>query len=108
MTPSFKGILQVGYYDLPNDCGAIVRAGKVTVFRHTKAVDNSPRCRNCKHFQEGKHSYNQTYVSYVCLKKPKTNGMTGYRADIRLQQRYFAATGSNKACEMYEPKGGIE
>lgn len=99
-------MLTPGLYEIPKDCSAFVRAGHVYVSKHKKAVDATPRCRNCKHFQEGRHSYNQTCPGHVCLQKPKTNGKTGYRADIRLQQRYFAATGSDKACEKYEPKGG--
>lgn len=98
--------LSPGGYALPNDCTAFVRAGWVVVSRKVRAKDETPRCRNCKHFQPGRHSYNQSYATYVCLRKPKTNGNTGYRADIKLQQRYFAATGSHKACDNYEPKGG--
>lgn len=81
--------LTTGVYALPPTCTAFVRGGKVYVSLKKQVED----------------SFNQSYEAYVCKAKPKTNGMkNGYRAEINEQQRYYAASGHNKACSMYEPK----
>lgn len=99
-----KATLSTGVYPLPLTCRAFVRGGNVYVCLKAKVEDSTPRCRNCLHYQQGQHSFNQTRPAYVCKMKPKTNGMNGYRAKINEQKRYFAATGHHKACAMYEPK----
>lgn len=97
--------LSVGVYPIPPTCTALVRGGKVYVCLKKKVEDSTPRCRNCRHFQLGQHSFNQSREAYVCKAKPKTNGMrNGYPAEINEQQRYFAASGQHKACDMYLPK----
>lgn len=97
--------LSVGVYPIPPTCKALVRGGKVYVCLKKKVEDSTPRCRNCRHFQLGQHSFNQSREAYVCKAKPKTNGMrNGYPAEINEQQRYFAASGQHKACNMYSPK----
>lgn len=97
--------LSVGVYPIPPTCTALVRGGKVYVCLKKKVEDSTPRCRNCRHFQLGQHSFNQSREAYVCKAKPKTNGMrNGYPAEINEQQRYFAVSGQHKACNMYSPK----
>lgn len=97
--------LTKGVYDLPPTCRAFVRGGKVYVSLKIQVEDSTPRCRNCLHFQKGRHSFNQSREAYVCMAKPKTNGMrNGYPPDINAQKRYFAATGHHKACDKYAPK----
>lgn len=98
-------LLQPGVYLLPNNCKAFVRAGKVYVDEKWKAIDETPRCRNCRHFGKGFNSYNQAYESPVCLARPKTNGlMNGYQAEVLAQQRYYATRQERRACDKYEPK----
>lgn len=96
--------LTEGIYQLPNDCKAFVRDGKVFVSRKWKAIDETPRCRNCRHFGQGRNRYNQRHESPVCFARPKTNGLTnGYPADVQAQQRYYATQPAFRACEKYQP-----
>lgn len=98
-------ILTTGIYNLPPTCRAFVRGGKVYVSLKKQVEDSIPRCRSCRHYQQGQHSFNQSRPAYVCKAKPKTNGMkNGYRAEVNKQQRYYAATGHHKACSKYGPK----
>ncbi len=97
--------LTTGVYALPPTCTAFVRGGKVYVSLKKQVEDSTPRCRNCRHYKQGQHSFNQYRPAYVCKAKPKTNGMkNGYRTEINEQKRYYAATGHHKACSKYEPK----
>lgn len=97
--------LTTGVYALPPTCTAFVRGGKVYVSLKKQVEDITPRCRNCRYYQQGQHSFNQTRPAYVCKMKPKANGMNnGYRTEINEQKRYYAATGHHKACSMYGPK----
>lgn len=96
--------LTQGAYPIAPDCTAFVRGGKVIVTRKKKAIDETPRCRNCKHFGRGRNRYNQRHDSPVCFARPKTNGLTnGYPADVQEQQRYYATQPAYRACEMYQP-----
>lgn len=96
--------LTEGLYQLPNNCTAFVRGGEVFVCRKWKAIDETPRCRNCRHFGEGYNSYNQRRKSPVCFARPKTNGLTnGYPADVQAQRRYYATRQQYPACEKYQP-----
>lgn len=95
--------LTTGVYELPPDCKAMVRDGKVIVTPKKKAVDRTPRCRECKHFAQGFSKYNQRYPSPVCLMRPKENGNTGYSEPVRSQRRYYSTLVCNKVCDKYEP-----
>lgn len=97
--------LTAGVYPLAPECKAFVRDGKVIVSQKRRVVDETPRCRNCKHFGEGHSKYNQRHNSPVCFARPKENGlMNGYAPDERTQQRYYATQGQFRACNKYTPK----
>lgn len=97
--------LTAGVYPLAPDCKAFVRDGKVIVSQKRRVVDETPRCRNCKHFGKGHSLYNQRHDSPVCFARPKENGrMNGYAADVCAQKRYYATQGQFRACNKYTPK----
>lgn len=92
--------LQPGLYQLPNDCKAFVRDGKVYVCK--KWANETKKCRECKHFGLGRTQYNGCPFMEVCLIKPKINKNTGYKKEIREQKRYYAAHPYATACEKFE------
>ena len=97
--------LTPGVYPLSPNSTAFVRGGKVIVSLKRKVTDTLPRCRNCKHFGQGRNRYNQRHDSPVCFARPKENGlMNGYPAEVRAQQRYYATQGCFRACDKYAPK----
>lgn len=97
--------LTEGLYPLAPNCTAFVRGGNVIVSLKRKAIDETPRCRNCAHFGQGHNRYNQRHESSVCFARPKTNGLTnGYPSEVREQQRYYATQGAFRACNHYQPK----
>lgn len=94
--------LSPGVYELPNNCKAFVRGGKVIVsIKHV--VEKCDRCRDCKHFGHGRNAYNQLVHTLVCFKKPKVN-KSYLSQPAGKQVRYYAVNPSAKACEMFEPK----
>lgn len=96
--------LTEGLYPLAPNCTAFVRGGNVIVSVKRKAIDATPRCRNCRHFGKGHNSYNQRRETYVCFARPKTNGLTnGYPASVQAQKRYYATQPAFRACEKYQP-----
>lgn len=94
--------LQPGSYQLPNNCKAFVRNGKVIVsLKH--GVADIPRCRDCQHCIRAKKQYNQWYTSPVCELQPKTN--RGYNnPEVKRQQRYYSVRPCDAACERFTPK----
>lgn len=97
--------LTTGAYAIAPNCKAFVRGGMVIVSekRRPIAPDNTPRCRDCKHFGKGQIQYNGAWRD-VCLNRPKFNGRhNAYPKHVIKQQRYFAAYPGDKACDQYEP-----
>lgn len=96
--------LAPGAYQLPPDCTAFVRAGKVIVSKKLRTCVQCDRCEDCAHFGKGQIQYNGG-ARNVCLARPKPNGRNnGYKPHITSQQRYFAAQPRQKACELFKSK----
>lgn len=94
--------LQPGAYQLPNNCKAFVRNGKVIVSLKRGAAD-IPRCRDCQHCIRAQKQYNQWCASPVCKMQPKEN--RGYKnPTITKQKRYYSVRPSDAACEHFTPK----
>lgn len=101
-------ILTTGVYKIAPECRAMIRAGNVYVSKRIIPIEQ-PRCRNCKYFAQGQSKYNQRrFKSNICLKKPKTNGRTGYAPQVQQQQRYYSTQPSYRACEHYVKAIGKE
>lgn len=97
--------LTTGVYEIPPDCKAIIRGGKVYISPRKRCEDRTPRCRECKHFARGFSKYNQRYPSPVCLMRPKTNGLingSGYDR-VSEQKRYYSTLACRKVCDKYQP-----
>lgn len=94
-------ILEPGVYDLPNNCKAFSRGGKVIVSLKRKVTEQCNRCRTCKHFGNGYISASGTYTS-VCFNRPKH--LKWVRWGVPNDQIYYSAYATDKACESYEPK----
>lgn len=97
--------LTTGIYEIPPDCKAIIRGGRVYISPRKRCEDRTPRCRECKHFALGFSKYNQRYPSPVCLMRPKTNGLingSGYDR-VSEQKRYYSTLACRKVCDKYEP-----
>jgi hypothetical protein len=107
MTPE---TLTPGIYRIAPDCKAFVYNGTVQIsVKHVRCADPTPRCRDCKHFGNGRIDYNSSTSRNVCLIRPKSNGRcNGYPAHVIQQQRYYAAYPNAKRCEQYEPKQNTE
>ena len=93
--------LPKGVYELPGDCKAFVRGGKVYVCK--KYANETKKCRECIHFGTGRTQYNGNPFMSVCFAKPKINKSTGYKKEIREQQRYYAAHPYKTACDKFKP-----
>lgn len=101
MTQSKLGKLEVGVYDIPDNCRAVVRDGQVAIIAHSPHLD-VPRCTSCIHCVSGCSSYAQRFEHRVCELRPKPN--RGYvRPDLKDQPRFYAVQPYDTACDKYEP-----
>ena len=93
--------LEQGEYRVPD--GYVVRINKGARSlaikpsqRLLRTMGVEKRCRDCKHFGEGKSIQKAWFTQYVCYRKPKTiNGDAKY---------HYCAVGSSIACDMFEQK----
>ena len=92
--------LTEGIYEIDKEYKAFIveRGTKVKIVRRAKVLDNSPRCRDCKHCKVGKYAFspNQWWESEYCDAKPKTIG-----GDNRF---FYSTFSSHHTCEKFEPK----
>ena len=69
-------MLNVGEYELPKDCRALVAGGKVYVFKRIirgRRKGLRLHCGDCKHRIEGYACNNSFHKTYVCELRPKSS-----------------------------------
>lgn len=104
--------IQIGIYDIPKDCRAVVlEGGRKIEIRKKKNLPLEPtehRCFHCKHYVEG---YTGLYhwSTMVCDAKPKvlSKAMEKRKAESKWYKDYtlyYAAQRYGKPCEMFELK----
>lgn len=88
--------LPIGVYDIPPDCRAVVREGRVAVIRRA-SISDTPRCTSCCHCVKGKSSRAQLYAHPVCTLRPKTY------TSPEISNIYYAVQRYDTACDKYTP-----
>lgn len=94
--------LQPGVYQIPNNCKAHVRDGKV--FVGLKINEQRKRCRDCKFFGIGRIKLDGNPFYEICLHKPKPPVKTGYTPEMRALPRFYRANKYQTACKDFEQK----
>lgn len=98
-----KSPLNPGAYNLPPDCKAFVRDGKVIVSIKKRTCVQCDRCRDCKHFGFGFATAGGWDKATVCKARPKQ--VKYYRTERTRQEGiYYATLATNRACEKFERK----
>ena len=104
--------LQIGIYDIPKDCRAVVLEGSRKIeIRKKKNLPLEPtehRCCHCKHYVEG-HTGLYHWSTMVCDAKPKKLSYTleilkANHETYKDYTLYYAAQRYGKPCEMFELK----
>ena len=104
--------IQIGIYDIPKDCRAVVlEGGRKIEIRKKKNLPLEPtehRCCHCKHYVDG-HTGLYIWLTKVCDAKPKvlSKAMEKRKANHKTYKDYtlyYAAQRYGKPCEMFELK----
>lgn len=94
--------LQPGAYELPPNCKAFVRDGKVIVSVKKRTSVQCDRCRDCRFFGLGHATMGSYRQTTVCKTRPKD--VKHYRSErARTEGVYYATLAPNRACEKFEP-----
>ena len=91
--------LNIGEYAIPNNCRAMVYAGKVYVFERLvrgRKKKKEHHCKDCTHRQRGYACFAQPHKTMVCKQRPKynTRGTKGL---------YYAANKYGTICSKFKP-----
>lgn len=86
--------LEIGTYEIADDCTIVYRDHKVTVKKKTRGMPDVMHCRDCIHQRFGRKTLKkQFYDSAYCELRPKnTDGL------------FYCAPGSRIACYRFKPK----
>lgn len=104
--------IQIGIYDIPKDCRAVVlEGGRKIEIRKKKNLPPEPnehRCFHCKHYVDG-HTGLYHWLTKVCDAKPKvlSKAMEKRKANHKVYKDYtlyYTARRYGKPCEMFELK----
>ena len=104
--------IQIGIYDIPKDCRAVILEGgrRIEIRKKKpflKSLDDY-RCKDCRHFVEGHATFSPRWTTIVCDAKPKRYSEAMQRImekkGYKDFQIFFAANTYGKPCEMFELK----
>ena len=91
--------LQEGVYEIAQGYRAVIvdKGTKVLIVKRKATVTECNRCRDCKHFLQGKYLFSpkQWWESCACDQKIKKIAGKDY---------FYAARPGDKACKMFETK----
>ena len=96
-------MIEIGEYDIPDGCRAMVAEGKVHVIerKDRRLKPGEYRCRDCRFFAKGLCTPCQPNESDLCLKKPKN---VKYRKTW--EQLYYGAQKYGRPCADFEKREG--
>lgn len=91
--------LNKGEYAIPDNCWAMVHAGKVYVFERLirgRKKKKEHHCKDCAHRKQGYSCRAATHKTMVCTQRPKgdTRGTKGL---------YYAANKYGTICSKFKP-----
>lgn len=92
--------LNKGEYTIPDNCRAMVHAGKVYVFerliRGRKKGSHKQHCKDYSHRQQGYACWAASHKTMICTQRPKynTRGIKGL---------YYAADKYGTICSKFKP-----
>lgn len=98
--------LAPGTYELPNNCRAIVRGGKVYVSVKSSYM-STPRCRDCAHYVFGYSKYGQVTTNAVCELRPKPDSRS-INPELIGHPRYYSVRPYAPVCEKFMPRAAAK